>query len=98
MLALATFDDAELDSLASLQAGHAGRQRVGADLDIAALILGQEAEALFGVVKPHFANRHVQTSLAFAGSRTADYPHHSALSVAVSLSPPNIEISARWQS
>src|SRR4029450_119145 len=51
LLSLTTLDNAELDSLASLQAGHSGRQRIGADIDVTALVLGQEAEALFGVVK-----------------------------------------------
>src|SRR5215211_7989226 len=66
LFSLAPFDNTELDSLTSLQARHPWRQRVGADIDVAAIILGQEAEALFGVVKPHLANRHVQTSLALS--------------------------------
>jgi hypothetical protein len=71
LLSLAAFHDTELDALAGLQAGDARRQCIGADVNVATFILGQEAEAFFGVVKPHLANRHVKTSLAFFASSPA---------------------------
>src|SRR5215211_9258929 len=59
LFSAATLDHAELDLLAGLQRAHASRECRGANVHIAPVILGQKAEALFGVVKPHPAYRHV---------------------------------------
>ena len=58
LVAAATLGDAELDLRAGLERGRALGQRVGVDVDVRAVLLRQEAEALLRVVPLHLATRH----------------------------------------
>jgi hypothetical protein len=58
LLAAASLDDTELDLLPRLEGGDPFGQRVGTDVDVAAVVLGQEAEALVCVVEADLASRH----------------------------------------
>ena len=58
LVALAALDQPELHACAGLQGGRTRGQGVGADVDVAPVVLGQEAEALVGVVPLDLASRH----------------------------------------
>ena len=57
---LASFHDAELDSLSLAQGGRPVRQRGRMHEDLAPVIAGEEAEPLFGVIPLDLAGRHEQ--------------------------------------
>ena len=58
LLALAAREDAELDPGAGLERGDALGQRRGADVDVVAVLAGEEAEALLGVVPLDLSGGH----------------------------------------
>ncbi len=58
LVAAAALHDAELHAAAGLERLDASRQGIGADVDVLALFLAQEPEALFGVVPLNFAGGH----------------------------------------
>ena len=58
LVAAATLGDAELDAGAGLERGDPVGQRVGVHVDVGAVLLGQEAEALLGVEPLHLASGH----------------------------------------
>src|SRR4051795_1219798 len=49
LVATSALGDPELDPGARLERGHPGRQRGGVDVDVCALLTGEEAEALLRV-------------------------------------------------
>jgi hypothetical protein len=67
LVALAALDDPELDPLALLEVGHPGRQRGLVDEDVAAVVLGEKAEALLGVVPLDATRRHSESLLFVNG-------------------------------
>ena len=58
LVAAPALGDAELDAGAGLERGHALGQRVGAHVDVGAVLLRQEAESLLRVVPLHLASGH----------------------------------------
>ena len=57
----------ELDPAARLEARDTGGERLGAHEDVAALVLGEEAEALLDVVPLHLARWHCGSSSFSSG-------------------------------